>query len=42
MFTVRQFMAKKTAPLIKWPDRDPLYKTMPLAFWKLEIRDAML
>ena len=30
-------MAKKIDPLIKWPDRDTLYKTMPLAFWKLEM-----
>ena len=35
--TVRQFMAKKTGPLIKWPDRDTLYKTMSLAIWKLEM-----
>ena len=28
---------QKNAPLIKWPDRDTLYKIMPLAFWKLEM-----
>ena len=31
---VLDIMAKKTAPLIKWPDRDTLYQTMPLAFRK--------
>ena len=32
--TVLDVMAIKTSHLIKWPDRDTLYMTMPMSFRK--------